>query len=168
MQKGFTGILVLVMLVMLLLIGGALYLKVSVDKKVTVDKTQNNPQAITSRELPKKVQQSDDNVLIQQAITAKYLQDNQISNSESSHIQVQSSITKKITTPDGEFASGDVSEAGGAGGGVFIAVKTGNSWKVLFIGNGIADCKDFAGYKIPVEIMDKCTDSSGELVPVNP
>ena len=61
----------------------------------------------------------------------------------------------KITKQDDSHAMGSVSFGPEPGeGGLFLAVKQGNIWEVVYDGNGSIDCENIkANYKFPAEML---------------
>lgn len=58
-------------------------------------------------------------------------------------------------------AAGTVSTAGE--GGWFLAVKDGNSWKIVADGNGTVSCEIVAPYNFPISMVPECVDKNGKL-----
>lgn len=54
------------------------------------------------------------------------------------------------------------SEAGE--GGMFLAVKDGEQWKIVFDGNGSISCASIDPYNFPVDMLSECIDNSGNPV----
>jgi len=61
-----------------------------------------------------------------------------------------------ITKNTGSYASGGVlfGQGGPGEGGIFLAMKTGNAWQIVYDGNGSIDCNKMRQeYKFPDEIL---------------
>lgn len=61
----------------------------------------------------------------------------------------------KISTNDGKYASGMVTNNGG--GGYFYAVKDGTNWVIVADGNGMIECSSLTKYPdYPVTLIPEC------------
>jgi hypothetical protein len=68
---------------------------------------------------------------------------------------------------EGMYAQGGAKPGGGdIGGGMWFAVNTGGSWKMIWDGNGSILCKDITAYpEFPVSMIPECYDeASGQTV----
>lgn len=70
----------------------------------------------------------------------------------------------KISTNDGKYASGMVTNNGG--GGYFYAVKDGTNWVILVDGNGTIECSNLTKYPdYPNTLIPECYNSAtGKIV----
>jgi hypothetical protein len=82
--------------------------------------------------------------LINQAIMAKY-------NLSASDVSI------KIEKQTDAAAYGTVSLSGG--GGYFVAVKDGDSWKIIADGNGIIECSTLDANNVPASVVSECYDT---------
>ena len=71
-----------------------------------------------------------------------------------------SEATVKVTASDETHAAGSVSFGPGPGeGGMFLAVKTDNGWKVVYDGNGSVDCMVMRQtFRFPADILEGFCD----------
>lgn len=68
-------------------------------------------------------------------------------------------LTVKVSTNDGNYASGTVSGQGG--GGYFYAAKVNGVWKIVADGNGSIMCADLVKYPdYPVSLIPECYDQA--------
>lgn len=75
------------------------------------------------------------------------------------HGQDAASMTVTVSTADGDYAKGMVSEQGG--GGIWFAAKTSGVWKLVWDGNGIIDCSVLTPYpNFPTNMIPECYDSA--------
>ena len=72
----------------------------------------------------------------------------------------ESNISIQITKSSDGAAYGMVTHQGE--GGWFLAVKDGDSWKILDSGNGILDCSILVGYDVPNTVVEECYDIPSE------
>ena len=69
------------------------------------------------------------------------------------------SITVKVDTNDGTYASGTA--GGQGGGGYFYAIKVAGEWKIVADGNGEISCASLAPYPdYPKSLIPMCFDDS--------
>jgi len=73
------------------------------------------------------------------------------------HGSTANDLTITVSKHIGDYASGGASAQGG--GGMWLAVKTGGSWKLVFDGNGTVDCQSIkANYQFPQEMLKNFCD----------
>ncbi|MDP2637569.1 MAG: hypothetical protein Q8P26_00715 [Candidatus Levybacteria bacterium] len=80
---------------------------------------------------------------------------------------VTSSLTIKVSTNDGKYASGTVgSKSGQGGGGYFYAIKVNGNWEIVADGNGTISCAQVNKYPdYPKILIPQCWDqTTGKLV----
>lgn len=66
-------------------------------------------------------------------------------------------ISIKINQETENHARGSVNMEPGAPGGIFLATKTEDSWKIVHEGNGGIPC-DLSKYEFPSEMLSDCTE----------
>lgn len=70
-----------------------------------------------------------------------------------------SRVELNVATIDGNYAKGDVRFKDEMGGGLWFAAKVGNSWKIVFDGNGIITCDMLVNYQnFPKDLIPQCFD----------
>jgi hypothetical protein len=72
------------------------------------------------------------------------------------HKKDVSEVSVRITQEDGDYARGGVEFAPGGPGnaGMFLAVKSGGEWEIIYDGNGNPDCDKFEDdYSFPYEML---------------
>ncbi len=69
----------------------------------------------------------------------------------------------QISTNDGKYASGTVTNNGG--GGYFYAVKDDTNWVIVTDGNGMIECSSLTKYPdYPVTLIPECYDPETEII----
>ncbi|MFH0770288.1 MAG: hypothetical protein V1926_02825 [Candidatus Peregrinibacteria bacterium] len=69
------------------------------------------------------------------------------------------SVTARIVMQEGDFATGSVSFAPGAEGGIFLAKRTKNAWTLAFDGNGAVPCGELQNtLGFPPEVLKNFCD----------
>ena len=75
------------------------------------------------------------------------------------HGQDAASMNVAVTQVEGEYAKGTAGGTGG--GGIWFAAKTGDSWKLVWDGNGMIECTSLTNYpNFPKDMIPECFDSS--------
>ncbi len=115
-------------------------------------------------------QQIDSQLAYQIFSTFKYTDSNPVTSGNGDFAAIQQALAKYdnlpiqqlVTTvnkaPDiynGSFATGDVSDVGAAGGGIWTAAKVNNQWKIAFTGNGSpleSECEKIKQYNLPKDL----------------
>lgn len=60
----------------------------------------------------------------------------------------------KVNKKTGDYASGGITFVSGEAGGMFLAMRDGGEWKIVFEGNGAVDCEQMRNkYNFPDEIL---------------
>lgn len=96
---------------------------------------------------PSPVKTENDNELIKQALFKK------------NGWPDDGSITIKVSTNDGKYASGTASSQGG--GGYFYAAKVNGNWEIVADGNGVILCSSLTKYPdFPKSLIPECYDST--------
>jgi len=62
-------------------------------------------------------------------------------------------VTVTITKQEEGFARGNISFGPGTPGGMYLAVKAGNTWEIVYHGNGSVDCQDLAQRNFPKDLL---------------
>ena len=89
----------------------------------------------------------DDNELIKQAFFKKHPDWN------------KNEITFTVSTNNGQYASGSVTESGG--GGYFFAAKVNGVWEIVADGNGTISCESLKKYPdFPNTLIPECFDEA--------
>ncbi len=65
----------------------------------------------------------------------------------------------KITNKN---ASGGAIEPGAASGGMWLAAKVNDTWKLIWDGNGTISCQVIAPYDFPASIVPECWDENAQ------
>lgn len=73
-----------------------------------------------------------------------------------------SNLTVTINKKDNVAAVGNVSVNDEMSGGWFVAVKDGQSWKIIDDGNGVMECAVLDEYNVPSSIVGECYDIASE------
>lgn len=69
------------------------------------------------------------------------------------------SVTARIVVQEGDFATGSVSFAPGAEGGIFLAKRTKGEWALAFDGNGAVPCGELQNtLGFPAEVLKNFCD----------
>lgn len=110
--------------------------------------------------------------------TFKYTDNNPVTPGNEDFIAIQQDLAKKHDLPikqlrttvekapavySGLFAQGGDYEVGAGGGGLWVAAKVGNLWKIVWSGNGVAECSAVDPYRVPASLISGCVQS-GEFV----
>jgi hypothetical protein len=72
-------------------------------------------------------------------------------------------ISLKVSRQETNHASGSVSFAGEAGGGLWLAANTDSGWQLAYDGNGIVPCDQILSYNFPASMVSECLDENGQL-----
>lgn len=81
------------------------------------------------------------------------------------HGEQVNDLTISVSKIEGNYAQGGAS-AVGLGGGMWFAAKVGESWELVWDGNGVVQCDSLKNYPgFPVSFIPECFDApKGEMV----
>lgn len=73
-------------------------------------------------------------------------------------------VVVNISENTGTHASGGVSFAGEMGGGMWLAYKDGNEWKITYDGHGTISCSAVDPYDFPADMVPECWDEATDTL----
>lgn len=76
----------------------------------------------------------------------------------------ESVIDVKVNEVLNDYAKGTVNFTDEHSGGIFLAIKTDNTWKLIFDGNGIVECITLNEYEYPAELMPQCWNKTSQIL----
>jgi hypothetical protein len=65
-----------------------------------------------------------------------------------------------VSKTDESHATGGAIEPGAVGGGMWLAVKVNDTWKLIWDGNGTISCAIIAPYNFPTSMVPECWDET--------
>jgi hypothetical protein len=65
-----------------------------------------------------------------------------------------------VSKIEGTNASGGAIEPGSVGGGMWLAAKVNDTWKLIWDGNGTISCQIIAPYNFPTSMVPECWDET--------
>ena len=79
------------------------------------------------------------------------------------HSSNESALTISVSKIEGNYAQGGASDEGG--GGMWLAIKEGGAWVLVWDGNGTIECSTFTLYpNFPTSMIPECYDSAKQDV----
>lgn len=148
-QAGIVGILVLILVLVVAVAGGAYYLR-----RLENSKPQSQNPVITAQDIDS----------IKRAIAKKDKDFTSSRGEKPPEGEYVVKIDEQSYQYGGEYAIGRYGQVGVAGGGVWIAAKVNGEWKIVYQGNAGPNCDEIAPYNLPKGLVDKCVDETGNLI----
>ncbi len=65
---------------------------------------------------------------------------------------------------DGQLARGGVKNKNEMGGAAWFAGKKNGLWVIAYVGQGVPECNEIAGFDFPVTWLSHCVDSNGNAI----
>lgn len=157
-MKNFILGVLLTIIIFLLAIGVYLLDKQSLSPKKIIEIISPTPVAELSPVVTPKVEATptvktvSDNELIKQVLFKK-----------NNWPENDKDFVFKVSTNDGKYASGTVTNNGG--GGYFYAIKDATNWVIVADGNGMIECSSLTKYPdYPVTLIPECYNSTTEKI----
>lgn len=109
-------------------------------------------QSVIVPQLSNRLSSATDTAMLQTAITASY-QSSMPRTIQGNELDIRFDELLYNKEWHGKYASGNVGRINAGGGEKWFAQKKGNTWIILWIGQGPPTCKTIAGYNLPKELL---------------